>query len=250
MYARRSWLAVVLLVVVALSAVSCRSVLRPEYEYDEDVQLALDGSAVINVSASVPALVALRGADLDPDPRARLDRLKVRDFFASPVLEVANVSTSRRDNRRYVHVRLEVPDIRRLHEAPAFAWSRYAMSEQDDRIVYRQDMQASADRDVGGVGWRGDELMAVRLHLPSRVPWHNAPSRTIERGNIIVWEQPLSERLAGQPLAIEVHLETTSILGHTLGLFGITIVLAALTFVVAIWWTMRMGGRQDSSAER
>ena len=83
-------------------------VARRKYEYDEDVHLALDGSATVYVNASVPALVALRGASLDVDPRARLDRDDVRAFFETPVADVASVTTSRRDNRRYVHVRIEV----------------------------------------------------------------------------------------------------------------------------------------------
>ena len=48
---------------------------------------------------------------------ARLDRLAVRALYESPVTRVTNVSTSRRDRRRYVHVRIEVPDVRRLAES-------------------------------------------------------------------------------------------------------------------------------------
>ena len=99
-----------------LSASTCSPV---KYEYDEDVFLALDGSATVYVNASVPALVALRGVALDVDPRARLDRNDVRALFESPVVEVVSVTTSRRDNRRYVHVRIEVDDIRRLQRGRA-----------------------------------------------------------------------------------------------------------------------------------
>ncbi|HUE85516.1 MAG TPA: hypothetical protein VMO26_05510 [Vicinamibacterales bacterium] len=221
---------------------SCRSVLSVEYEYDEEVYLALDGSATVYVNASVPALVALRGAPLEVDSRARLDRNDVRAFFESPVTDVESVTTSRRDNRRYVHVRLEVADIRRLNEAEPFAWSRYAFSVNDGLAVFRQEVGPSAGRDVGNVGWTGDERVAFRLHLPSRVPFHNAQGRDIERGNIIRWEQPLAERLEGEPLGIEVHMETESILFQTLTLFGVTIVLALTTLALAIWWVMRRKG--------
>jgi hypothetical protein len=122
-----------------------------------------------------------------------------------------------------------------------FAWSRYTLDRQNDVFVFKQSIGASAGRDVGSVGWSGDELVAFRLHLPSRVPFHNAPSRAIERGNIIAWEQPLAARLKGEPIAIEVHMETASILARTLTLFAITIVLAAATFALAIWWVMRKG---------
>lgn len=234
--------AAVLCLLVALLSASCRSVLSVKYEYDEEIYLALDGSATVYVNASVPALVALRGAPLDVDPRARLDRNNVRAFFESPVTEVESVSTSRRDNRRYVHVRLAVADIRRLHEAAPFAWSRYALREEDGVFKYTQRMEGAAGADVGQVGWRDDERIAVRLHLPSRVPFHNAQGREIERGNIIRWEQPLAERLQGRPLEIEVHMDTESILRRTLLLFGLTIVAALTTMALAIWWVMRRKG--------
>ena len=232
------------MLIVALAFAGCRSVLSVKYEYDEEIYLELDGSATVYVNASVPALVALRGAPLDVDPRARLDRNDVRAFFESSVAEVESVTTSRRDNRRYVHVRLNVSDIRRLSEAAPFAWSRYALGEKDDIAVFRQEIGAAAGRDVGDVGWTGNELVAFRYHLPSRIPWHNAPNGTIERGNIVRWEQPLASRVKGEPVAIEVHMEQDSILAKTLSLFAITIVAALAPFGLAIWWVMRRKGAE------
>jgi len=231
----------VAVVVTAFAATSCRSAFRPKYEYDEDVILALDGTAVVSVNASVPALAALRGLDLNVDPRARLDLGKVRSFFESPVTRVVSATASRRDGRRYVHLRIEVSDIRRLGEAAPFAWSRYRLDRHEDLVSFHQSVGASAGRDVGDVGWRGDELIAFRLHLPSRVPFHNSPSGEIQRGNIIVWEQPLAARLKGEPIAIEVQMESQSILVRTLSLFGLMILLAALTFGAAIWWVWKKG---------
>ena len=68
----------------------------------------------------------------------------------------------------------------------------------------------------------------------------NSPE-DIKRGNIIVWEQRLADRIKGEPLALEVHMEAESILVRTLTLFAITIVLALATFALAIWWVMRRG---------
>lgn len=224
--------------------------LSRKYEYEEDVYLALDGSATVYVNASVPALVALRGVDLDVNPRARLDRARVRAIFESPAARVASVTISRRDNRRYVHLRLEVPDVRRLGVSVPFAWSQYMMTRDESLIKYRQTVGPSAGRDVGNVGWTGAELVAVRLHLPSRVPFHNAPSRNIERGNIIVWEQPMTDRLRGQPLDIEAHMEPQSIFARTLTLFGSMVVLAAMTVALAIWVVMRRGRRPAGAREQ
>lgn len=233
------------IVLAAVFSVSCRSVLSVKYEYDEDVYLALDGSATVYVNASVPALVALRGVDLDVDPRSRLDRNKVRALYESPVTNVVSTTTSRRDNRRYVHLRIDVDDITKLNQAAPFAWSTYSLERQDALMILKQVIGASAGRNVGNVGWRGDEMVAFRLHLPSRVPFHNAQGRDIERGNIIRWEQSLADRIKGQPLTIEVHMETESILARTLTLFGIMIVLALSTMALGIWWVMRRKGHGD-----
>jgi hypothetical protein len=225
-----------LLLLSQLASLACGNVIARKYEYEEDVFLALDGSAVVYVNASVPALVALRGATLPLDPRARLDRMVVRDFYNTPVSEVENVTISRREGRRYVHLRIAVPDVRHLAEAAPFSWSAYRFLEGDDRFEYGQEMRESAGRPVGDVGWDGDELMAVRLHVPSRVDYHNSPERTIRRGNIIVWEQPLAERMKGTPLLVEARMEKESILFRTLALFGGMAVLVAFTFAAVIWF--------------
>src|SRR5688572_26384441 len=154
---------------------ACSGVLSRKYEYEEEVFLALDGSATVYVNASVPALVALRGLKLPLDPRARLDRVAVRDLYNTPVSTVESVTTSRREGRRYVHLRIDVPDVRRLSEAAPFAWSKYRYLEGDARFEFGQEMGPAAGETVGDVGWDGDELIAVRLHLPSRVDYNNSP---------------------------------------------------------------------------
>jgi len=236
---RTAYAGVALIVVVSIVSASCRSVLSRKYEYDEDMHLALDGSATLYVNASIPALVALRGVDLDVDPRARLDLQKVRAMYESAATHVASATGSRRDYRRYVHLRIEVSDVQRLADVAPLAWSTYAIERSNEVVKYRQTVGPAVGREVGNVGWTGNERVAFRLHLPSRIPFHNSPSREIERGNIIVWEQPLTERIKGQPIDIQVHMEPQSILIQTLTLFGITVLLAAATFALAIWWVMR-----------
>lgn len=229
----------------AIVSASCRGTFSRKYEYEEDVYLGVDGSATVYVNASVPALVALRGVDLDTSPRARFDRRKVRAIFESPYTQVESVTGSRRDNRRYAHLRISVPDVSRLADVAPFAWSQYALERDGDLLKYQQKLGPSAGRDVGNAGWTGAELVAIRLHLPSRVPFHNAPAKEIERGNIIRWEQTLADRLQGQPIDIEVHMEAQSILVRTLALFGSMVALAALTFAGVIWLVMRRKGLKD-----
>ena len=225
-----------LVLVSVLLSTACGGIVSRKYEYEEEIFLALDGSASVYVNASVPALVALRGMNLPLDPAARLDRQVVREIYTSPVTEVANVTTSRRDGRRYVHLRVNVADIRKLGDAAPFAWSQYRYQDKDGLFEYSQTVQDSAGKEVGNIGWEDNELVASRVHLPSKVEFHNSPARTIERGNIIVWEQPLAQRQKGTPLELTVRMQTESILFRTLTLFGMMMVAAALTFAAAIWF--------------
>lgn len=229
-------LAFALVLIAVLASIACGNVIARKYEYEEEVFLGLDGTATVYVNASVPALVALRGVKLPLDAKARLDRQVVRDFYETPVSHVTSVTTSRREGRRYVHLRMTVPDIRRLAEAPMFAWSSYAYRENEGQFEFTQALRAAAGQDAGSAGWSGSELVAVRLHLPSKVTFHNSPSRSIERGNIIVWEQPLADRQKSVPLEITARMETQSILFRTLALFGAMGVLVVLTFIAAIWF--------------
>lgn len=229
-------LAFAFVLIAVLASIACGNVIARKYEYEEEVFLDLDGSASVYVNASVPALVSLRGMKLPLDPRARLDRQVVRELYESPVSHVASVTTSRREGRRYVHLRIEVPDIRRLAEAPPFAWSAYRYLEGDGQFEFRQTIGDPARESAGNAGWDGSELVAVRLHLPSRVTFHNSPSRTIERGNIVVWEQLLSERQKGAVIEIQATMENQSILFRTLALFGAMAVLVIATFVAFIWF--------------
>ena len=213
------------------------------YEYDEDITLSVDGSATVYVNASIPALVNLRGMDLDVRPTALLDRAKVRALFASPVARVTRVSRWRRFGRQFVQVRLAVDDITKLGASPPFAWATYRIDRRDGLIIYRQDLGPSAGKAVGDVGWKGDELVAVRVHLPSRIRYHNAGAGNMKRGNILVWEQTLAARQAGTPLNAEARFEETSILYSTLMLFGVSGALALLVMAFIIWRVVRKGKR-------
>jgi hypothetical protein len=215
------------------------------YEYEEELYLSLDGSGTLYVNASVAALVALRGVELDTNPRARLDRERVRAAFTSPATHVTRITTSRRQGRLFVHVRMDVDDVRALDSASGLAWSRYKFSRAGDVFVYEQTIGESVGRDVGNVGWDGSEAVAFRIHLPSKVPFHNAAA--LRRGNILVWEQPLRARLSGTPVRMEAHMEPESILYRTLSLFALCIGAVIVTFVVIIWAVMRKGAAPAAS---
>jgi hypothetical protein len=229
-------LAFALVLIAVLASIACGNVIARKYEYEEEIFLDLDGSAAVYVNASVPALVSLRGFALPTDASARLDRQAVRDLYESPVSHVASVTTSRREGRRYVHLRITVDDIRKLGASAPFAWSDYGYREHEGQFEFSQTMKSAAGQPVANVGWDGSERIAVRVHLPSKVTFHNSPSRSIERGNIIVWEQALNERQKGAPLEIVARMETQSILFRTLALFAAMGVLVIATFVGFIWF--------------
>lgn len=229
--------------VAAMSACACGggALVRKDYEYEEELYLSVDGSATLNVNASVPALVALRGAELDVDPLARIDRARLRRLFEGPGVEEVAVTLSRRDGRRFVHASVELDDIRHASRLGPFAWSEYRFGRREETLEFSQAVGRASGRPVGNVGWTGGELVVFKLHAPSEILFHNAPSREVQRGNILEWEQSLADRLRGTPLDLKVHLETESILFTTLLLFGSTIVAAAATFAFVIWWIARRG---------
>src|SRR5215467_10760299 len=235
--------AMALVAVLTLSGVACsRSEFFRQYEYEEGVYLSLDGSATVYVNSSVAALDVLRGAAFDTSTNATIDRDAVRAWFTTPVTTVTRRPTlSRRGGRRFAHVRLDVDDVKTLSQAPPLAWSTYTFAKDGDVFAYKQVVGQPVGKPVGEVGWTGDEIVAFRLHLPSDVVDTNASAENHKRGNILVWEQSLRDRLSGQPLTLEARIGSESILTRTLLLFGGTAVAVIMSFGFVLWLVMRRG---------
>jgi hypothetical protein len=234
---------VLLALACAIGSGCAAGAFKRDYEYEEELYLSLDGSATLNVNASVASLVALRGAHLDPNPRARVDRNAVETFFGAPDTRVS-VSLSRREGRRFVHATIAVDDVRQLSRLPAFDWSSYQFDRYDEVLTFKQTVGPPLP-EHGAMQWQGGELVAFRMHLPSAVVFHNAPSGQVERGNILEWEQSLADRMMGKPVDIRVQIEPTSILAHTMWLFGGTIAAAFAAFAGVVWWIRRSGPTPD-----
>jgi len=253
--ARGALLAVLLAAVV--SAACGTRLFGKQYEYEEDLYLSLDGSATVIVNTSLAALAALRGLDFQPE-NGRVDRDAIRAAFTTPVTEVTRVSRPwRRAGRQFVQIRVDVADVRQLGNAAPFAWSHYELSEGNGEHLFKQQTGPSALRPgtLKNVGWTGKEIVAFRLHLPSRIKWHN--SRDLEtnqpsdheRGNILRWEQYLADRLDGAPINIEVRMESQSILFRTLWLFAGAFLAAVTLLVLLIWLTIRKGAKQEAMSK-
>jgi hypothetical protein len=255
MFRRAGAPAVVLLAVALLFG--CRNPLARQYEYSEEMYLSVDGSASVIVESSIAALVALRNAPLDPSPDTPVDREAIRRIYQEAGCDVRDVGQPwRRNGRRYVQIRLETQDIRRLSSCRPLSWSTYAFGSTPDEergedvLVFQQTVGAADSGDPKGVNWTGAELVAFRMHLPSRIHFHNVrllardEPGAIERGNILTWEQRLIDRRAGHPVSIEVRMASQSILNRTLWIFAASFGAAVATLAAAIWFTARVRGRR------
>ncbi len=249
----------VALLVIALTAAAaaCRNPFAKEYEYEEQIYLNVDGSARVIVDSSVAALIALRGLHIDPSPRARLDMSQLRATYEAGGCHVTRIGLPwYRHGRRFVQVQLRTNDVRSLAACGPLAWSRYVFTSDGSEIRYEQRVGPAAGGDPGNVEWTGAELVAFKLHLPSKITFHNVRNLADnsegapDRGNILTWEQRLTDRRAGAPVDIQVRMEAQSILYRTLWLFGGSFVAAVVVLVALIWWTIRKGRARALQASR
>jgi hypothetical protein len=257
----KRWLVVVgiLLAILILwwRAGDVRDVFGRQYEYEEDLTIDLDGSGSLTVNASLAALSALRGLDVDPQGQS-VDRDRIRTLYESGVTRVKSVPRPwRRRGRQFVQINLEFDDVRKLNQAAPLSWSAYQLGQEGGQHLFRQTVTASALKPgaLKSVGWDGSEIVAFRLHLPSRILEHNARDLEkdeptgIRRGNILAWEQHLADRLDGRPVTVQVRMESQSILYRTVFLFVGAFTAAVLTLAGLIWWTIRKGSDQEEQQE-
>ena len=114
----------------------------------------------------------------------------------------ASVRVSRRDGRRFVHVRIDVD-----RRAAAVAGARRSRGRRY-QFRSRAATCSSTSRVVGAAvregRWRraaGTATSSSRssMHIPSEIPYHNAPSKQVRARQHPEWEQPLAERLKSVP---------------------------------------------------
>ena len=237
-----------MLLSVAMAA--CSESLLRQYEYEEQIYLTVRGAATVIVDASIPALVALRGLKLDPSNTARLDQEDVRRAFEAQGCHVVRVGQPwRRDGRRFVQIRMETDDVRTLGQCGVLAWSLYSFEQDEGGLHFEQKVGDATPGNPGKVNWDGSELVAFKLHLPSKITFHNVrklkdnSAGAIDRGNILTWEQTLADRRAGKPIAMDVKMESESILYRTIWLFGGSFGAAVVVLAAIVWLTVRKGRR-------
>jgi hypothetical protein len=182
-----------MIVAAALVTTGCANPLGRQYEYAEQLYLSVDGSATVVVDSSIAALITLRGLPFQGSLERAVDRDEVRAAFESAGCPDPRVGQPWvRHGRRFVQVRIAVAHISALETCGPLAWSRYGFERDSETIRYLQELGPSAGGDAGKVNWDGTELVAFKLHAPSRVFYHNvrrlednAPGRA---GSRSVWK--------------------------------------------------------------
>jgi hypothetical protein len=245
-----------LLIALTLLA-ACANPFGREYEYEEQLQLAVDGSATVVVNASVAALATLRGLPIDPSTSARFDAEAVRTLYESMGCQVLRVGRPwYRHGRRFLQVRLSAADVKALGRCAPLGWSTYQFTQSGGEIEFKQHVGPPAAGNPVTVNWTGNELVAFRMHVPSKVLFHNVrrlrdnSTGDVERGNILTWEQRLADRRAGMPVDMHVRMDPQSILYRTLWLFGGSFLSAVLFLGALIWWTVRKGKKRHCPITR
>ena len=235
---------------------ACSNPFAPQYEYEEQVYLEVDGRASVVIDTSLLALVALRGGAIDPAIASATDRNVVRRLVTAAGCQVDDVSRFwTRHGRQFVQITVSAAHVKDLPACRLLAWSTYSLETiTTDKVVAGLRFQQHLGPPAPGQGesaakWSGDELVAFKVHLPSRivdqnVKLLNGTNGTTERGNILTWAQTFANRRAGKPLDMRADMDGKSILHTTLWLFAGAFAAAVALLVVSIWLVIRKGRRK------
>lgn len=236
---------------------ACSNPLAPQYEYAEQLYLGVDGSAELVVDSSIAALVALRNLPLDASPSSPVDRDAIQRLFSDAACGEVTVNRPwTRNGRNFVQIVLVQDDVRKFGQCGPVSWSTFEFQlvpdEQQEELYFTQVVGPPAAGDPGSVNWTGQEVVGFKLHVPSRVLYHNvrrlsdgAPGEP-ERGNILAWEQRLTDRRAGREIRMEVRMSPQSILNRALWLFAIAFASAVVLILSIVWVVVRRAKKRTS----
>lgn len=211
------------------------------YEYEHEIWLKVDGSGSLRVTGRPALWAAFKGLRLDDQDPAAIKKA-ARALFERSGLEVTKVVLVRRRGHRYLSVTADFDDVNRISYTPAFPDLRLGIRHDAGRLELDGSWQRPLDAAAGGDDAR-DGLMAVRLHLPSKVYSHRRAVEGLERGNILTWRQETAAALDGGRIEFGAELDERSILFSTVMLFAGAVVLAVLLLALALWVLVRRGRR-------
>jgi hypothetical protein len=233
------------LVLLAAASRACLT-----YEYEHEIWLRVDGSGTVNVTGRPALWTAFKGLGDARDPDATATPDAARALFERSGLRVRRVTLTRRGGKPYLFVSADFDDVNALSKTRAFPDLALSFRRMDGGRIHvegRWSRPAGAP-DVGGRD--RDGLMAVRLHLPSKVYSHDNATDGVERGNIVGWRQEVARALDGAPLAVGAEMDERSILLSTVVLFGTAIVFAVVILVTGFWMVVRRGRRALAQAAK
>src|SRR5574341_100536 len=209
------------------------------YEYEHEVWLRVDGSGRLHVTGRPALWSAFKG--LTPAGEADTNALReaARQMFERSGLRVRRVTLTRRHGRSYLFVAADFDDVNRLAGTPAFPDLRLGLRREGARLRLEGTWAAPAGAALAE-GER-DGLMAVRVHVPSKVYEHRNAVDGVERGNILSWRQEVRHGLSGGSLEVGASLDRRSILGSTVGLFAAAIAAAFAIRGAVLYLTLRRG---------
>jgi hypothetical protein len=212
------------------------------YEYEHELWLKTDGSGSLRVTGRPALWAAYKGLGSVEDPAQTISREALRRLFESSGLRVRRATRTRRGGEIYLFVAADFKDVNALSGTPAFADMSIQLRPVGQQLVLEGAwMRPSGFRALPGEPPQG--LMAVRVHLPSKVQEHRNAFAGVERGNIVSWRQSVAQGLAGQPLAFGAVMHRQSILMATLTLFLQAILLALAVVALLLYFAYRRGQR-------
>jgi hypothetical protein len=218
------------------------------YEYEHEIWLRVDGSGTVNVTGRPALWTAFKGLGDARDPDATATPDAARALFERSGLRVRRVTLTRRSGHPYLFVSADFDDVNALSKTRAFPDLALSLRREDGRL----HLEGRWSRPPGApdLGDRDrDGLMAVRLHLPSKVYSHDNATDGVERGNIVGWRQEVARARDGAPLALGAEMDERSILLSTVVLFGTAIAFALVILVTSFWMVARRGRRALARAK-
>ncbi len=218
------------------------------YEYEHEIWLRVDGSGTVNVTGRPALWTAFKGLSLARDVESDSARAAARELFERSGLNVRRVTLTYREGRPYLFVSADFEHINELGGTPAFPDLRFSLHPEGERLrLEGRWARPPGTRDTDSADREG--LMAVRLHLPSKVYTHKNAFAGVERGNIVAWRQDVQQALDGGLLELGALMDRRSILGSTVALFAGAILLALGLLALGFYLTLRRGRRQRSQAQ-
>jgi hypothetical protein len=229
---------------LALAAAGCT-----RYEYEHELWLKVDGSGSLYITGRPALWTAFKGVGRPEDPEKTISNDALRRLFERSGLRVRRVLRTKRAGHTYYFVSADFKDVNALGGTPAFPDLTLTLRPEGGQLRVDGTWSRPPQAPVA----ERDGLMAVRLHLPSKVHEHKNAFFGVERGNILTWRQDVAQGLAGQRLELGARMDRRSILLSTVTLFG-EAVLAAVAFVALLLYLAYRRGRrllkQDTRASR